>query len=188
MIGEKFSHKGFDIKIIQDSDVEAPENDDGLFIVTTRNRYFEVLHDGKDARTCMEDKELCKQYWIFPLNAYIHSGVSLSLSSGYPYNDQWDGGQIGFVFAAKSEWRYRTRELKKCCSAQTAAAGHVQTWNQFLSGDVWGYDITQDDEDIDSCWGFYGLEYCKQEAITTVEYHVKRATKADQMEASAFAI
>jgi hypothetical protein len=45
----------------------------------------------------------------------------------------------------------------------------VETWNQYLSGDVYGF-IIEDGEgtDVDSCWGFYGLETVKQEAISAV--------------------
>lgn len=182
-IAEQFQHKGYAVKIIQDFDPQSPENDDGLFLVTTRNRYFEVLHNGMDAGECMEDKELCKRYWIFPLRAYIHSGVALSLGSGGQFSDPWDSGQIGFVFAAKNEWRYQTREQKKCVSAFTAAKGYVETWNQYLSGDVWGFVIEDaDGEHVDSCWGFYGLEYCKTEAIDCVPNEPSCPSDAEEIE------
>ena len=165
---ENFQHNGYTVRIIADEDAEPPENDDnGLFIVTTRNRYFELLHDKQDAQQCREDEDLCKKYWIFPLRAYVHSGVALSLYGGGQFSDPWDSGQIGFVFAAKSEWRYERRERKKCVSAHKAAESYVEAWNQYLSGDVWGYVIeTPDGEHVDSCWGFYGLDCCKQEAIS----------------------
>ena len=168
---ETFKHNGYTIQIVQDEDAQSPEDwgDDGIFIVTTRNRYFEVLHDKQDAKACMEDKDLCKKYWVFPVNAYIHSGVALSLGAEYPFNDQWDSGQIGFVFCAKSEWKYRTRNTKRCSSAQKVAECHIEEWNKYLSGDVWGYIIkTPEGEELESCWGFYGQDYCIEEAKNAV--------------------
>jgi len=170
-IGDTFKHNGYTVKLIADNDAESPRDwdDNGLFIVTTKNRYFEVLHDGQDARECMEDKELRKTHWVFPVFAYIHSGVALSLGRGGQFSDMWDSGHIGFVFAAKSEWRYQTRDTKKQGSAHKAARAEVETWNQYLSGDVWGYVIeTPDGDDIDSCWGFYGLDNARNEAISCV--------------------
>lgn len=172
-IESEFTHNGYTVKIIADTDAESPyswdANDNGLFIVTTHNRYFELLHDGLDAGDLVEDKEFCKRYWVFPIRAYIHSGVALSLSSSGQFSDPWDSGQIGFVFAAKDEWKYRTRERKRCVSAFKAASTYVETWNQYLRGDVWGYEISDaDGEFVDSCWGFYGLEYAKQEATGAV--------------------
>lgn len=194
-IAESFMHAGFRVQIIADQDAQSPEGfgDDGLFIVTTRNRYFQKLHQDMDAAECMADKALCKRYWIFPVYAYVHGGVALSMGTGGQFSDPWDSGQIGFVLAAKDEWRYRTHERKKCVSAATAARGHVETWNQYLSGDVWGYVVSEvegeegevddtsviqalenySEEDlnaldeirnVDSCWGFYGIDYCRTEA------------------------
>jgi hypothetical protein len=168
---EQFKHNGYTVKIIQDRDAESPDKDgdNGLFIVTTRNRYFQVLHNDWDAKTLMEHKDDCKGYWIFPLRAYIHSGVALSLGSGGQFSDPWDSGQIGFVFASKAEWKYETRDTKRCASAFKAAQALVETWNQYLSGDVYGFVIEQPNgDDVDSCWGVYGLEYCKSEAISCV--------------------
>jgi hypothetical protein len=180
---ETFKHNGYTVEIIADPDAQSPEEygDDGIFIVTTRNRYFERLHNGEDAKGCMEDKELCKRYWIFPVYAYIHGGVALSLGRGGQFSDMWDSGQIGFVFAAKSEWRYENRTTKNCVSARKAAESHVEVWNQYLSGDVWGFEIKDaNGNDVDSCWGFYGLEYCKQEAIGNVPDEPSIATEEDE--------
>ena len=48
----------------------------------------------------------------------------------------------------------------------------VETYDQFLTGDVYGYIITELDEDeeydIDSCWGFYGEDNCMTEAEAIV--------------------
>jgi hypothetical protein len=42
----------------------------------------------------------------------------------------------------------------------------VEVWNQYLSGDIWGYCIKDSSgEVLDSCFGFYGFDYCKSEAI-----------------------
>lgn len=188
---ETFNVGPYCVEIYQDEDVhESPADwESALKIVTTRNRYFEQnpkqLPESKD-----ELKELERTYWVFPLYMYVHSGVALSLgSSSYPFNCPWDSGQVGFVLvpkphahkAAEKSWRYSK-------AAHKAAQSYVDTWNMYLSGDIWGYVITveskdldadlEEDEnetlDVDSCWGFYGLEYCKQEAREAAEYHWKR--------------
>ena len=35
------------------------------------------------------------------LNLYDHSGLSISTSSGYPYNDRWDAGCVGWIYVTK---------------------------------------------------------------------------------------
>jgi hypothetical protein len=38
---------------------------------------------------------------IKELNAYEHGMITISTSNGYPYNDRWDAGCIGFVYITK---------------------------------------------------------------------------------------
>ena len=40
---------------------------------------------------------------IVPLNLYDHSGISISTSNGYPYNDRWDAGCVGFAYITKEK-------------------------------------------------------------------------------------
>ncbi len=164
---ETIEYKGYTIEIQPDTDAQSPDDwgDEDLFLITTRNRYFEVQRDGfsmDDAR----DGQYKKDYPVLRLMAYIHGGVALSLGSGGQFSDPWDSGQIGYVLVKK---RQGFRNIRK------AAESLVNEWNQYLSGDVWGYSVTDengDDTDI-SCWGFYGQEYAIQEAKQEIDYHLK---------------
>ena len=41
--------------------------------------------------------------------------------------------------------------------AKKILEGEVETYNQYLTGDVYGFILEKPDgEHIDSCWGFYG--------------------------------
>ena len=47
----------------------------------------------------------------------------------------------------------------------------VKTYDQYLTGDVWGYIIEDDSgEVLDSCWGFFGHDYCEEEAKAQLKY------------------
>lgn len=39
--------------------------------------------------------------------------------------------------------------------------GEVQVYDYYICGDVYGFVIEKDGEQIDSCWGFYGHDYGK---------------------------
>ena len=47
----------------------------------------------------------------------------------------------------------------------------VESYNDYLTGNVWGYEIVDEDGDIlESCWGFVGdPEYCEEEMRRTAE-------------------
>ena len=84
----------------------------------------------------------------------------------YP-DRQWDVSQLGFVFVSKKEWRLSAK-------ARLAAESLLKEWNQYLSGDVYGYIVDDDGLNEDSCWGFYGLEYCEQQAKEIAEHVAKK--------------
>ncbi len=150
-------------RIEQDQDAMSPADsgDRDLFIVA-KHPQFHVPAPGE--KTIPEQaKELVDRYakthWIMPIEAYIHSGVRLAFSQEGQFPDRrWDVSQVGFVFAAKSQWR-----LSK--SARKAAASLLENWNQYLSGDVWGYVIEDDNgKHLNSCWGLYGKDYAEDQA------------------------
>lgn len=49
--------------------------------------------------------------------------------------------------------------------ARRCAEGEISEWLAYANGEVYGYEIKANDGEIlDSCWGFYGYEFCKEEA------------------------
>lgn len=47
--------------------------------------------------------KLAPYYLIKPLYLYDHSGITMSTSNGYPYNDRWDAGIVGFSYISKND-------------------------------------------------------------------------------------
>lgn len=161
------------VRIERDSDAESPDRwgNEDLFLIAT-HREFYVKRDGAPGRL----SEHKADYHILPLFAYIHSGVTLSLGRGGQFSDVWDSCQVGVVLVKK---RQGFRNIRK------AAQSLVDKWNMYLSGDVWGYVIEDaddtDGDDLDSCWGFYGYDFCKEEATRSAEYLVKDREKQAEL-------
>ncbi len=159
---------GYTIEVKQDEYSEGPEfwGNEDVFLVYD-HRQFSVERKGFDAQEindhCADTRRLFyKGYFVFPLYAYIHSGVSLSLGRSYPHNCPWDTSMRGFVLVKRAEFWSKAK-------ARKAADSIVSEWNQYLSGDVWGYVVKDaQDNEVDSCWGFYGFQYCEDEARAVV--------------------
>lgn len=50
-----------------------------------------------------------------------------------------------------------------------------------MNGDVWGYIIEdKDGEQVESCWGFYGYDYCETEGQEVLERFEKEEENAQQ--------
>lgn len=128
-----------------------------------------IANNGKyeDGSVNDEAKDYTKKYHIFGLEAYIHGGVALALSNEGNFCDRrWDVSQLGLVFVSKAEWKTREK-------AREAARGLIETWNQYLIGDVYGivketYDKDKEQLDHEACWGFYGEEYALKALKTDI--------------------
>lgn len=170
---DTINYRGIDINIFQDEDYESPsewDNDDCFVVYDHRN--FCVERKGFDPGEIFEHTQRTKRlfydgYYVFPLFAYIHSGVSLSLGkTRYPFTDPWDTSFKGFVLVKRQKgWSYLKDKAIKI------AQSVVDEWNDCLSGNVYGYDCG-----FDSCWGFYG-DYNKsgliEQAKSVVDYELK---------------
>lgn len=177
------------IKIYQDENCQLPSEwgDDGMFI-TAYHRDFSIDSKEISKNECIalaggdmmiereRLNELKNKYWYFGLEAYIHSGVVLALSHEGNFPDRnWDVSQLGMVFVTKTEAKTRER-------AKKMAQGLIETWNDCLSGNVYGF-MTEDEKngiDIDSWWGFYG-DYNKSgildEAKNSIDFYLKKERK-----------
>jgi len=188
-------YKGCLITIYQDTDYDqSPDawEDDNLFLVAyhpdftikrdeiiTKDEARAIITGEIDDTTgyyTHNIKELKRKYHFFGLEAYIHSGVNLSLSYEGNYPDRrWDVSQLGLVLVSKSKAKSREK-------ARKLARELLEVWNDCLSGNVYGF-ITTDEEagkDIDSCWGFIG-DYDKtdilNEARGSIDNYIKNERK-----------
>jgi hypothetical protein len=110
--------------------------------------------------------------FMLPLYLYDHSGLTMRTTS---FSCPWDSGQVGFIYVTKDdvrkEWGKQriSKKLEELIYSNLRA--EVETYDQYLTGDVWGYIVTVDDEIVDSCWGFYGYDYCEEEAKMVAKYY-----------------
>ena len=113
---------------------------------------------------------LCEEYRIklVPLYASIHSNVAIST---VPFNDRWDSGQIGWVWASMDD-----PNITDDATYTKIIEGEVREYDMFLQGDVYGigvYDI-QDDGSVDEytveeVWGFFGFDDAMEEMKRMME-------------------
>jgi hypothetical protein len=108
-------------------------------------------------------------YIVLPVYLYDHSGLAMRVAD---FGDRWDSGQVGFIYCTREkalrEWGNGGLVLskKRRQQAVTYLTGEIETYHEYLSGQVYGYEIKRKGEGvIDSCWGFYGgVDYVKTEA------------------------
>lgn len=186
---EKFEVGDYTVKIYPDFNPESPREWDNLgTMICFHSRYR--LGDRHDYRP--EDYQswdeiadaVRKEHGpclIYPLYLYDHSGLAISMSSE-PFrmidSAVWDWGIVGLHYAPYARIRENwgiSRVTKKYLDwAVKLLRAEVETYNQYLQNEVYGYVIEGPGTDgEDSCWGFYGLDECVKEARGVAEYLVK---------------
>ena len=176
-----FEHAGCLVAIQHDADAESPRTafDNVGKMVCFHKRY--ALGDktdfksddysGWDAlRKAIEEREPVAV--ILPLYLYDHSGITISTK---PFSCRWDSGQVGWIYATvaqvKDEWNGDVDAATKYLE------GEVETYDQFLTGDVYGFVVRAPNGMEESCWSFFGMECCEEEARATAENVAKNVRK-----------
>lgn len=224
----------YTLEVMKDDDGESPREWDNVCTMVCWHRNYnlgdkhdyddsdeffnDILHnvcgmeyeDFEELSTREKYKLACEndKIYIQELNLYDHSGLTISTSSGYPYNGRWDAGCVGWVYVSKEkameecggipkkdengefikiphehpngnvtysiEFTPITEENWKEV-AEYYMDNEVNVYDQYLRGDTYGFKLTkkvieqdicphcgevireyEDEEEIDSCWGFYG--------------------------------
>jgi hypothetical protein len=170
----------------------------------TDSQWNKYNNDELTAEECW--KIVYEQYIFLPLNLYDHSGISMSTCSfvGRALHAEWDSGQVGWIYISKldavKEWG-KTRFTKTVEEKATNyLVGEVKTYDDYLRGNVYGYQVCEiDDNDdgevLESCWGFYpehddssGYAYCLSEAKDTADWLYEQAEQERQEAGQVLAI
>ena len=115
---------------------------------------------------------------------YDHSMLSISTRSwvGRAHHAEWDSGVVGFVFITRKSvqdfigWKRITKERMK--KLEEYLKGDVETYDSWLTGNVYGYVINDYGDHLNSCWGYYGdTKYVISEAKSEIDYHINYLRK-----------
>ena len=157
-------------------DFETPRDWGNLGTMYCWHRNYE-LGDKHPYKNCTPDEmlEIIKEdegdTFMLPVYLYDHSGLRMSTGS---FNDRWDSGQVGFIYVSKKKVReeYSCKRITKKLEEKVykILEAEVETYDQYLSGQVYGFVVEDENENVlDSCWGFYGLDYCKEEGLSSAK-------------------
>jgi hypothetical protein len=152
---------------------EQPREEPGEFL-----RRLAGEHVGADDPDLIPDKHvqaiLDKHFVILPVYAYEHGGITISTG---PFSCPWDSGQVGFIYCTTADVQREWNGDKD--KAIAYLKGEVNTYDQYLRGDVWGYVIEDSaGEVVDSRYGFFGRDLCKEEGQSALDHYNREERKA----------
>lgn len=173
------------LEIVADADAECPRTWSNLGTMVCRHRNYKLGdEDGMDQAVRVVRAHFSSHYLdefdlsdfgtvlklledtgkaiVLPLYLYDHSGITMSTK---PFSCPWDSGQVGYIFITKekirSEYSWTRITTSRCNRIEQYLNNEVEVYDQYLTGDIWGFRALKDGEEIDSCWGFYGSDPLK---------------------------
>jgi len=184
------------LRIYHDEDSESPRSWDNLGTMVCKHKRYNLgdKHnvDFDDFNSIDElEKGLIKEFntaVILPIFMYDHSGVTIRTTS---FNDRWDSGQVGFILISKEKVRkeFNVKRINKKLieKVQTLLEGEVKTYDEYLSGEVFSFELLEvknceldceHEETIDSCGGFFGDDFSKNGITDHISKELAEALKA----------
>ena len=193
---ETIEYRGLEIKIFQDDYPEDPREWDNIGTMVCDHGNYNLgdkkVSDVIDQENCnsWEDvqKELIKEFdiaIILPLYLYDHSGLRMKIGSFQGYLPQghaeFDSGQVGFIYVTREKviYEYGNKNLTKKSIKKAAdyLAGEIETYDNYLSGQVYGYSVEDIKKELitDSCFGYYGdTDYMIKEAKSNIDHYLRQ--------------
>lgn len=194
---EQTSYKGHHINIYYDPDPQSPREWDnlGTFYTSHLNyrpeedfyRHFEREEVFDENRDFLDSFK--KKYIALKIYLYDHSG--LTISSG-PFSCPWDSGLFGMVAVSiekvKKEYGWKKITAARRRKIEGYLQREIDIYDQYLRGEVYGFQITPEDNDSDilgSCWGYFGdngIEQLKAECRDTIDALITDRKKQEREE------
>jgi hypothetical protein len=168
------------VKIVPDQDPESPREWCNLGTMACWHSRYTLgdVQPSEDPDEYLAD--LPEGSIILPLYLYDHSGITMSTSG---FSCPWDSGQVGVIYVTPERIRaeYGADSAESREQARKALECEVKVYDQYLTGDVWGF-LAEETEDCpccgspkvvieDSCFGFYGADKAAMKEHLDEKFH-----------------
>jgi len=164
-------YKGYEIEIIRDEHAESPREWDNLGTMYCKHGRYNLGDEGADPPSPGDKNIISRQLYL-----YDHGGVTMN-TTGFSCN--WDSGRVGIIYVTRAKLKADGLQDKTVEEIEKWLEGEVETYDHFLTGNVYGYDIPELD---DSCWGFYGYDHeasgLLDRARSMIDFEIKAKQRA----------
>jgi len=181
-MSDAIQYKGYTIKIEQEDQPMNPREEfDNLGTLVAFHKRYD-LSDGKHLSDGTKLKSADFNGWdamiahvdkveggiiSLPVYMYDHSGITIN-TTGFNHCDsqQWDWGQLGFIYISKKrareEYSWKVLNKARIAKLKEYLEGEIETYDAYLTGNVYRYTIVlPDGTEDDSCGGYYGFDHEK---------------------------
>lgn len=176
------NYKEYKIKILYDDFPEDPRTWDNLGkMVCFHKRYTlgdKHSFDIQEAKNFFKEEN--KNIIFLPLYLYDHSGITMNTTG---FSCPWDSGQVGFIYSTKEEIKKEYSVSKISNKLKTKVyeilKNEVEIYDMYIRGEVFGFKIEKDGEEIDSCWGYFGYDSIKNQILPECKNYIDSLEKEE---------
>lgn len=154
-----YSKDKWELKIEYDECTDSPREWDNLGTICVSKSCRYCANEYKDIDSLESDdlKTLERRgYIVLPLSYYDHSAVRIYIGGKC---DIWDSGRLGWYIVSKEKVRkeYGVKRISSKLLEKVKAVleSEVETFNHYINGEVYSFTLKHNDEEVDSCGGFY---------------------------------
>jgi hypothetical protein len=106
---------------------------------------------------------------VIPVGLLDHSGLTVWAGGGSHWSDSagWDSGTVGVIYDTPESRKDTGVPLDK---VEEALRDEITEYDRWLRGEVYWYEVGDDDLESDSCGGYIGLEWAKEAANEAADY------------------
>jgi hypothetical protein len=183
--------KKYELKVERDDDPMNPRTDwDNITTMICFHRNYN-LGDKTDYKSSDFDSwedlknQIDRDYKVLsykPLYLYDHSGITIKTS---PFGCNWDSGQVGWVIIDE-------KQLNSMCGKDFERGeeklnlimdGEVKTYDEYLTGDVYKYEVYEIETCslghvhkvlLESCGSYYDEGDCRDEGLSVLQSYSER--------------
>ncbi len=148
------------LRILQEISPESPREWDNIGTMVCFHRRYNL---GDENEYCLEDySKACndKNRIVLPLYLYDHSGLTISTT---PFSCPWDSGLLGWIEVTKEKIREEFHCKRITKNTLKCVKGHlkheVSLYDNYLKGEVYRFNIINDEEVIESVGGYFGTNW-----------------------------
>ncbi len=169
-------------KIVQDDDTESPrtawDNLGTIYHWHKRSNLGDIDLSGKgdiDISDYVGPNDL-----YLPIYCYDHGSITLNTT---PFSCPFDSGQVGFIAISQAKIIEEYGQDYDIEKVRKYLVNEIKTFNQYINGDIYGYQLIQintcetcghgDDEEIESCYGFYGTDFKNNGILENLDDEIK---------------
>lgn len=151
--------QGHTVEIFLDDSPNDPREDGNIGTMCLFHRRY-ILGDKHDFNSPEDLSLFINENEVVWLNVYgyDHGGLTIKTS---PFSCPWDSGKLGVIFITKEEVvkNFGDFSEESIAKAEKCLQAEVSLYDDYVQGNVYGFRVLDGDNEIDSCWGFYGCDH-----------------------------